>query len=78
MRYEEDVTLAHDYEDFDHGIPTLNRYRWTLAVYENEFLVLHTGGGAYDVAEARAQVARARQEFEQSLAGFSSKRSSTQ
>ena len=63
MRYEEDVTLAHDYEDFDHGIPTLNRYRWTLAVYENEFLVLHTGGGAYTEAEARAQVARARQEF---------------
>lgn len=78
MRYEEDVTLAYDYEDFDHGIPSLNRYRWTLAVYENEFLVRHTGGGAYDVAEARARVARARQEFEQSLAGFSSKRSSTQ
>ena len=69
MRYEEDVTLAHDYEEVDHGIPTLNRYRWTLAVYENEFLVRHTGGGAYDVAEARAQVARARQEFEQSLEG---------
>ena len=50
MRYEEDVTLAYDYEDFDHGIPSLNRYRWTLAVYENEFLVLHTGGGACDVA----------------------------
>ena len=69
MRYEEDVTLAHDYEDFDHGIPTLNRYRWALAVYENEFLVLHTGGEARTEAEARAQVARARQEFEQSLEG---------
>ena len=69
MRYEEEVTLAHDYEDFDHGIPTLDRYRWTLAVYENEFLVLHTGGGARTEAEARAHVARARQEFEQSLEG---------
>jgi hypothetical protein len=69
MRYEEDVTLAHDYEEVDHGIPTLNRYRWTLAVYENEFLVLHTGGGARTEAEARAQVAHARQEFEQSLEG---------
>jgi len=69
MRYEEDVTLAHDYEEVDHGIPTLNRYRWTLAAYENEFLVLHTGGGARTEAEARAQVHRARQEFEQSLEG---------
>jgi len=67
MRYEEDVTLAYDYEDFDHGISPLDRYRWTLAVYENEILVLHTGGGAYDVAEAHEQVARARQEFEQCL-----------
>ena len=69
MRYEEDVTLAYDYGEIDHGISPLDRYRWTLAVYENEILVLHTGGGARTEAEARAQVARARQEFEQSLEG---------
>jgi len=67
MRYEEDVTLACDYADFDHGISPLDRYRWTLAVYENEILVLHTGGGAHTEEEARDQVRSARRQFEQSL-----------
>lgn len=64
MRYEENVRKIHDSDDYDE-IPPFWTHRWMLRVYENEQLIFESDGGGYSEEDARARLARARQEFEQ-------------